>query len=413
MPSPWIRPVSSLRRIAAALVVGFAIAAATHLASILSYYGGFFAASQTNSGGAPSIVPLSDYFLPLSLILFVLLAIAAALGAMRTWYWAALAGLVAGVIAAFGGSAYGTISAGTPMTSSIALAILQSLLTINLVFVLLAAVLTGIFGPRVWASFLGATAGIPKSIALVRQPSSKLEEGEVTHIERSKVDAQLADAQWDTYVQVLEAHGFELVDVPVADHLPDSVFVEDAVVVFGGTAVITSPGSELRRPETHDVIPVVAKLGLKTETIELPGTLDGGDVLQVGSTVYVGRGGRTNADGIRQLRTIIAPLGYDVVTVPVTKALHLKSAVTALPDGTIIGFPGVIDNTEIFDRFLAVPEANGAAVVALSADTVLMSSSAPESVKLIEDLGYHVITVDISEFEKLEGCVTCLSVRIP
>jgi dimethylargininase len=128
--------------------------------------------------------------------------------------------------------------------------------------------------------------------------------------------------------------------------------------------------------------------------------------------VYVGRGGRTNAEGIRQLRAIAGELGYTVVAVPVTKALHLKSSVTALPDGTIIGHPDLVDHPEIFPQYLEVPEVEGVAVVVLSASAVLMSSSAPKTSKLIEDLGYRVVTVPIGEFEKLEGCVTCLSVRI-
>jgi dimethylargininase len=100
------------------------------------------------------------------------------------------------------------------------------------------------------------------------------------------------------------------------------------------------------------------------------------------------------------------------VAVPTTKALHLKTAVTALPDGTVIGYLPLVDDPSIFDRFLAVPEAHGTAVVVLDAGTVLMSSAAPQSAALFENLGYTVITVGISEFEKLEGCVTCLSVRV-
>jgi dimethylargininase len=98
--------------------------------------------------------------------------------------------------------------------------------------------------------------------------------------------------------------------------------------------------------------------------------------------------------------------------VPVTKALHLKSSVTALPDGTIIGHPTLVDHPELFDRYLEVPEASGVAVVALSQSSVMIAASAPKTAALITDLGYRVVTVDISEFEKLEGSVTCLSVRI-
>ncbi|MGN6501651.1 MAG: dimethylargininase, partial [Pseudolysinimonas sp.] len=151
--------------------------------------------------------------------------------------------------------------------------------------------------------------------------------------------------------------------------------------------------------------------GIELVALELPGTLDGGDVLKVGRTVYVGQGGRTNGEGIRQLRALLTPRGWTVVGVPVTRVLHLKSAVTALPDGTVIGFADEVDHPQLFPRFLPVPE-RGAAVVVLSDDTVLMASSVPRSAELVESLGYRVVTTDISEFEKLEGCVTCLSVRI-
>lgn len=248
--------------------------------------------------------------------------------------------------------------------------------------------------------------------ALVRRPASNLDEGEITHIARTPVDAALAREQWDAYIDALTDNGWMVVEAEAAPELADSVFIEDTVVVFGGTAVIASPGAESRRAEIEQIEPAVRSLGLEIERIELPGTLDGGDVLKVGSTVYVGRGGRTNAEGIQQLRSIVSPLGFTVVAVPVSKVLHLKSAVTALPDGTVIGYPPNVDDVSIFDPFLAVPEEAGAHVVQLSADTVLMAASAPRSAALIADLGYQVVTVDISEFEKLEGCVTCLSVRV-
>src|SRR5690606_29847173 len=147
------------------------------------------------------------------------------------------------------------------------------------------------------------------------------------------VDAEKADEQWDAYVAALIDNGWDTIEVPVAAEAPDSVFVEDTVVIFGDTAVITSPGHETRRTEIAAVEDTVRELGLRVASIELPGTLDGGDVLKVGTTVYVGRGGRTNGEGIRQLRSIVSPLGYTLVAVPVTKVLHLKSGVTALPDG--------------------------------------------------------------------------------
>ena len=141
-----------------------------------------------------------------------------------------------------------------------------------------------------------------------------------------------------------------------------------------------------------------------------PGTLDGGDVLKIGSTVYVGEGGRTNAEGIRQLQPALP--AADVRAVPVRKVLHLKSAVTALPDGTVIGYEPLVDDPAAFDRFRPVPEEAGSHVVLLGEDRLLMAASEPKSAELFEQLGYTPVVVDISEFEKLEGCVTCLSVRL-
>lgn len=248
--------------------------------------------------------------------------------------------------------------------------------------------------------------------ALVRRPSPLLAEGLVTHISRSPVDVELAFDQWSSYCAALREHGWTTHEVPPADSHPDSVFVEDTVVVTGDLAIITLPGAETRRAETIDVATSLSSLGYRIARIEAPSTLDGGDVLKVGSTWYVGRGGRTNADGIAALRAIVNPLGIDVVAVPTTKALHLKSAVTALPDGTIIGYEPVVDDPRIFPHFLAMPEEPGAHVVALDDRHLLISAAAPRSAELVESLGYLPVPVDISEFEKLEGCVTCLSVRL-
>ncbi|TWI52455.1 dimethylargininase [Pseudomonas duriflava] len=134
--------------------------------------------------------------------------------------------------------------------------------------------------------------------------------------------------------------------------------------------------------------------------------------MKVGDTIYVGRSARTNSEGIRQLRTLLRPLGARVIAVPVTTVLHLKTAVTALPDGTVIGYLPHVAEPGLFPHFMAVPEPSGAHVIILDDNSVLMAASAPQTRTLIESLGYRVVTVDISEFEKLEGCVTCLSIRI-
>jgi dimethylargininase len=252
-----------------------------------------------------------------------------------------------------------------------------------------------------------------RSIALVRRPSPLLADGLVTHVERRPVDVELAVRQWEAYVAALVAHGWETVDVPAADACPDSVFVEDtAVVVRGRAAVVTRPGAPSRRPEVAGIDATMTQLGLTVHRIEAPGTLEGGDVLKVEDTVYVGRGGRTNDEGFRQLERFVTAYGMRVVPVEVTKVLHLKSGVTALPDGTVIGHPSLVDDPTVFPRFFAVPEESGSHVVLLDERRLLMAADAPETGQLLRRRGYEPVCVDISEFQKLEGCVTCMSVRI-
>ncbi|HEU4808774.1 MAG TPA: dimethylarginine dimethylaminohydrolase [Homoserinimonas sp.] len=402
-------PLSMLRRIAASLASAVAVVVVAHLVTVLVFF--------IVGGSDPAIFQgVSDVFLPSSLLAFILLAVAASLEGYRFWYTSIAVGLIASVIAAISGYAIFVAISGSVLNAEAWTFLLQSVSGPHLVFIIATTIITATVGRRVWNLLTGRGVFIgtaqERRIALVRLPAGNLAEGQVTHIERSEVDTELADQQWESYVQALDAAGWETVEVAAADTHADSVFIEDTIVMFGSTAVVGSPGSESRIGETEAVEEKARQLGQRIERIETPGTLDGGDVLKVGRTVYVGRGGRTNAEGIRQLRAIVGPLGYSVVAVPMKKALHLKTAVTALPDGTIIGLPSLLDDTSIFERFIAVPEAEGTAVVVLDHDSVLMSSAAPKTAALIEDLGYRVTTVDISEFEKLEGCVTCLSVRV-
>ncbi|MFZ8999016.1 MAG: dimethylargininase [Ilumatobacteraceae bacterium] len=255
------------------------------------------------------------------------------------------------------------------------------------------------------------------SRALVRRPGPRLAEGIVTHIERVAVDVAVASAQWEEYVGAMRTHGWSTTEVEPADDCPDAVFVEDALVVFDDLAVVTRPGAEARRGETAGAQEAARAAGLEVVHIASPGTLDGGDVLKVdggGSDriVYVGVGGRTDAGAVAQLTEWLTPRGWSVRSVAVTKVLHLKSAVTALPDGTVIGHHDLVDDVSVFDRFLAVPEPEGSHVVLLGGDRLLMSSSAPRTAEMFRSMGYVPVCVDIGEFEKLEGCVTCLSVRI-
>jgi dimethylargininase len=247
--------------------------------------------------------------------------------------------------------------------------------------------------------------------ALVRRPAETLADGIVTFLERQPLDLELAKRQWDEYVAALERSGWPTIAIDGDDAMPDCVFVEDTVVMFGDLAVITNPRQPTRNPEIVAVQRAIDELGLESAAIS-EGTLDGGDVLKIGSQVYVGLSGTTNAAGIDQLAKILAPRGYTVTAVPLTKALHLKSVISALPDGTVIGYEPVVDDPSIFPSFLGVPEEPGAHVVILDDDLLLMSSAAPRTAELFTERGYRLEPVDISEYEKLEGCVTCLSVRV-
>jgi dimethylargininase len=248
--------------------------------------------------------------------------------------------------------------------------------------------------------------------ALVRQPSPRMADGIVTHMARSPVDPQRAERQHAAYVEALANHGWTIREVAPARNLPDSAFVEDTVVVAGRTAVLTRPGAQERQAEVAGTEEIVRALRLDVRRIEDPGTLDGGDVLQIGDTVYVGRGGRTNAEGIRQLREHLGAT-RNVVPVRLKNVLHLKSAITALPDGTIIAADPDLIDTAPLPTLRAVPEEGCSHVVVLDRSTVLMATSAPNTAAQFEDLGFDVVAVDIGEFEKMEGCVTCLSVLVP
>ncbi|MBG6239091.1 dimethylargininase [Mycetocola sp. CAN_C7] len=400
--------VSWGRRLVSSALAALSVGVVTHAASVFI----FFIAQEYQ---AAVIGQVSDFYFLATVFSVVLLFVFGIVGGMTRWYTALAAGLFTGIVACLIGTGITTVAGGFALDAETISYLWSTFVSINGVYVVVITVLAATIGRAVYNRIAGGRSAVPvaeRRIALVRMPAANLADGQLTHLERSDVDTELADKQWDGYVSALEENGWTTREVGFADSLPDSVFVEDTLVLLGGTAVVTRAGTDSRRGETEAAEETATDLGLTIERIMSPGTLEGGDVLKVGSTLYVGRSSRSNADGIRQLRAIAAPLGYSVVAVPVTRALHLKSTMTALPDGTIIGHPDLVDDPAFFPHFLAVPEREGVAVVALSDDTVLLSSSAPATAALLEDRGYTVVSVDVSEFEKLEGCVTCLSVRV-
>ena len=395
-----------LRRLLASVTAAFVVAFITLDVNGLAFF-------LSEGMDFQIVVSATTFFLPAIAFLLLFVAGAGMLGWLERRRWSWLVGVVVGLLSSVIGIVLTVSNQGQVLDGNALPQILASIVGVNLVFISAAAVATVSAGTWVYNLINGATfARTGRRIALVRAPAATLADGLVTHIKRKKVNLDLANDQWDTYVAALSACGWNVVEVAPRDELADSVFIEDTVVMLNGVAVITNPGAVSRKAEVFGTEETVRGLGIPVERIVEPGTLDGGDVLKVGNTIYVGSGGRTNGEGIRQFRAIAENLGFNVVGVPVSKVLHLKSAVTALPDGTVIGHTKLVDNASIFPRFLPVPEEEGVAVVIVDDTTLIMSASAPKTAELLRSLGYRVVAVEISEFEKLEGCVTCLSVRV-
>ena len=247
-------------------------------------------------------------------------------------------------------------------------------------------------------------------IAITREVSPAIERCELTHLARSPIDVGLARRQHDAYEQCLVEAGCTVRRLPAGDDMPDSVFIEDTSVVFDELAIVTRPGAASRRVET----PVVAEALRKFRTIhciEAPATLDGGDVLVVGRTVFVGRSGRTNDAGIEQMRRILQPFGYTTCGVDVRGCLHLKSAVTTVGDGRLLLNPEWVQPSD-FAAFPVVSvdptEPFGANALRVG-DRLIYSAAFPQTRCRLERCGLNVVTVDVSETAKAEGGVTCCS----
>ena len=246
--------------------------------------------------------------------------------------------------------------------------------------------------------------------AIVRLPSAALQRCALTFLDRQRIDVARALEQHRAYVVALERSGVAVIVLPAEAALPDAVFVEDTAVVLDECAVITRPGIDSRRQETAAVERVLRPVR-PVAVITDPGTVEGGDVLRIGRTLFVGQTPRTNAEGTRQLATAIAPHGYAVVPVTITGCLHLKSAVTYAGHETVVLNPAWVD-VDLFGRCQCVPvhvdEPYGANVL-LVGDTVHVAASAPLTRRKLEALGFETAVLDTSEFEKAEAALTCLS----
>jgi dimethylargininase len=246
-------------------------------------------------------------------------------------------------------------------------------------------------------------------VAITRSPGRELARCELTHLERRPIDIGRAVAQHRAYVDILRRAGLEVIELSSDPTLPDGVFVEDTALVLDEVAVITWPSPPSRRREW----PVIeGALRPFRPIVRLPADahLEGGDILRLGRTLYVGQGGRTGEAGLKALDALVRPLGYAVVPVRLGDCLHLKSACCALDVRTVLVNTAWLD-ASIFSRLRLVDvpsgEPGGANVLALPGAT-LVSAACPRTADLLRGMGYRVVSLDVSEIHKAEGGLTCM-----
>lgn len=247
-------------------------------------------------------------------------------------------------------------------------------------------------------------------IALTRAVSGAIARCELTHLPRVAIDAGKASAQHAEYERVLQRLGCTVQRLAAGPDMPDSLFIEDIAVVLDEIAIVTRPGAESRRAESAAVAEALEAYR-PLAFIEPPGTMDGGDVLVVGQSIFVGCSSRTNTAGIDHMRRFVAPLGYALQPVSVRGCLHLKSAVTAVGDETVLINPAWAPTDEFrgFDLIdVDRGEAYGANIVRVM-DRLLYSAAFPRTRERLQRRGFEVMTVDVSEIAKAEGGVTCCS----
>jgi len=244
--------------------------------------------------------------------------------------------------------------------------------------------------------------------AITREVSPAIVNCELEFLDRQPIDLALAIEQHRQYQACLQELGAHVEMLPAEPDLPDSVFVEDPAIVLDEIAVMTRMGALSRRAEGETLAGVLAKYR-ELRHIDDPGTLEGGDVMRVGKTLYVGYSRRTNIAGIQQLAAIVHPLGYFVVPVEVRGCLHLKSACCYIGDDTVLANRAWMDPDALCGlAILDVPEPRGANALRIG-DTILMPGAFPRTCDLLERSGFPVRGIDNSELLKAEAGVTCTS----
>jgi len=249
--------------------------------------------------------------------------------------------------------------------------------------------------------------------ALTRPLSPLIEECELTHIGRKPIDFKKAENQHADYENALEKMGYTIRQLPETPHLADGVFVEDTAVVLPEVGIITRPGAESRRPETESMADVL-KNYRSLRFIQEPATLDGGDVLVIGKKAWIGISSRTNKEAVRQFEEFLKPHGYEVIGVPVTECLHLKSGIAVIDDGLLLINPKWV-NPDIFTDFhceFVHPDEPLGANIMRRGNWALCLSSFPHTLQWLTGRGYDVISISQSELAKAEAGLTCCSVIV-
>jgi len=252
------------------------------------------------------------------------------------------------------------------------------------------------------------------AVAITRGVSSSINQCELTHLPRDPIDVERARSQHRAYEACLLSLGCELRRLPVDERYPDAVFVEDTAIVLDEIAIRTRPGAVSRRGEVSAVAEILSEYRTIVRLCE-PATLDGGDVLLLHRTLYIGRTPRTSDAGIAQVRELVEPYGYRVVGVPVNGCLHLKSAVTGVGEDVLLMNRRWVP-PEIFGdgwRILDVDESEPSAANALRVgDSVIFPEELSRTRKRLEEAGIDVRPVPSSELARAEGGVTCCSVIV-
>jgi dimethylargininase len=248
-------------------------------------------------------------------------------------------------------------------------------------------------------------------IALTREVSDSIVRCELTHLARAPIDVARARRQHKAYEVMLAVIGCEIVRLPPEHGLPDAVFVEDVAVALDELAVVARPGAPSRRAETRSVTPALEN-HRSVVTITEPGTLDGGDVLAVERVLYVGLSTRTNREGVEQLRAAVEPHGYHVAPVPVRGCLHLKSAISRVETRTLLVNRDWVDADAFagLDLIDVHPDEPFGANALLVGQAVVYPAEFPRTHDRLALHGFDVREVEMSEFAKAEGGVTCCSV---